>query len=197
PKVLHGYVWQLFTYMWLHAVDRVGHIAFNLLALYFFGTVVEQELGIRRFLRGYFVCGVVAGLAVVLVDVIGAAIAADGVAFMTSIATHSTPVVGASGAIMGIIGGFCWLNWDRWISLFITRVKGKHLVLVFLAIDIVRFLLGQGIAITAHVAGLGFGLAWFSGWGNPRVLYLKLKLRWVRRRLRVVNGGRDDRNYMN
>src|SRR5277367_3220637 len=56
------FVWQLVTYMFLHG--GIGHILFNMLALWMFGTELERTWGTRRFLRFYFFCGVGAGLCV-------------------------------------------------------------------------------------------------------------------------------------
>src|SRR5712691_6642594 len=50
-RFIHGMVWQVFTYMFLHG--NVTHILFNMLSLWMFGSVVEQTWGKRRFLRFY------------------------------------------------------------------------------------------------------------------------------------------------
>lgn len=53
--MMQGEIWRLFTYQFVHA--SLGHLAFNMLALYFFGSLVENFFGSRRFLAYYFVCG--------------------------------------------------------------------------------------------------------------------------------------------
>ena len=55
-----GEIWQLVTYMFLHA--GIGHILFNMLSLWMFGSAVEQTWGTRRFLQYYFICGIGAGV---------------------------------------------------------------------------------------------------------------------------------------
>ena len=55
-----GYLWQPFTYMWLHA--SFGHVAMNMLMLWMFGSQVAMAWGPKRFLRFYLICGVGAGL---------------------------------------------------------------------------------------------------------------------------------------
>jgi hypothetical protein len=55
-----GYVWQPFTYMWLHG--SFGHIAMNLFSLWMFGSPLALAWGAKRFLRYYLVCGVGAGV---------------------------------------------------------------------------------------------------------------------------------------
>src|SRR6266851_8580867 len=79
-------IWQLVTYMFLHG--GIGHILFNMLALWMFGSELEQAWGTRRFLRFYFFCGVGAALCVL----VGNFIASD-----------LRPTMGASGAIYGIL----------------------------------------------------------------------------------------------
>src|SRR5437868_6123551 len=58
-------IWQVFTYMFVHF--GVMHLLFNMLALWMFGTPIEQSWGTRRFLKFYLLCGVVAGVCVLIV----------------------------------------------------------------------------------------------------------------------------------
>ncbi len=55
----HGYLWQPFTYMWLHA--SFGHIGMNMFSLWMFGSPLAMAWGPQRFLRFYLICGVGAG----------------------------------------------------------------------------------------------------------------------------------------
>ncbi len=55
-----GYLWQPFSYMWLHG--SLGHIAMNMFVLWMFGSQVALVWGPQRFLRYYLVCGVGAGI---------------------------------------------------------------------------------------------------------------------------------------
>src|SRR3974390_3068264 len=65
--VVHTFmVWQVATYMFLHG--GIGHILFNMLALWMFGSMLEQDWGTRRFLKYYFLCGIAAGVCVVVVN---------------------------------------------------------------------------------------------------------------------------------
>src|ERR1017187_3778547 len=80
--VIHLAVWQLVTYMFLHG--GLMHILFNMLTLYWFGPDLERTWGLQRFLKYYFVCGIGAGVCVVLAE---------------WIAGTSTRTLGASGAI--------------------------------------------------------------------------------------------------
>src|SRR2546421_8866110 len=62
----HFAIWQLATYMFLHG--GIEHILFNMLALWMFGTTLEQDWGTRRFLKYYFLCGIAAGICDVVVN---------------------------------------------------------------------------------------------------------------------------------
>src|SRR5438309_730184 len=64
--VYHFALWQLFTYLFLHG--GIGHLLFNMLSLWMFGSMLEQDWGTRRFLKYYFLCGVGAGLCDVAVN---------------------------------------------------------------------------------------------------------------------------------
>ena len=81
-------IWRYFTFQFLHG-DFL-HIALNMLGLYMLGTPLEQRWGPKRFLRFYLSCGVVAGLAYVVMGAI-VGMRAD------------TPIVGASGGVYGIV----------------------------------------------------------------------------------------------
>ncbi len=82
--------WTVITYMFLHG--GLGHIFFNMIGLFFFGPRLEQRLGGRHFIWFYFVSGMV-----------GAAL---------SIFTPRVPIVGASGAVFGVLLGFA-RYWPR------------------------------------------------------------------------------------
>src|SRR5678816_3220018 len=60
--LVHGKVWQLLTFQFLHSAPMPFHVLFNCLGLYFFGRRVEEILGGRRFLANYFLSGAVGGI---------------------------------------------------------------------------------------------------------------------------------------
>ena len=82
--------WRLITYQFLHDPSGFGHIFFNMLALYFFGPMLEKQWGSKRFLIFYLTCGAMGGLLYTFLIMIG-------------LLTLSIPLIGASGAILGII----------------------------------------------------------------------------------------------
>ena len=149
--LIPGYVlqdgawWQVFTYMFVHA--SWSHIFFNMLALFLFGTQLEARMRGLDFLVFYVVCGIGAGLVTVFFN---HAIGMDGV-----------PVVGASGAVYGLLLAFAaFFPEDRIFVFGILPMKAPTAVLVFAVIEIVSqgLNLQQGVAHIAHLSGLVF--AW-------------------------------------
>ena len=91
--VLHDFaLWQPLTYMFLHG--GIGHLLFNMLALWMFGTDLERTWGTRFFVRYYFVTGIGAALVTILWSLTPLPYAA---------ALYTTVVIGASGAIYGLL----------------------------------------------------------------------------------------------
>ena len=138
------YVWQLFTYMFLHG--DFWHILMNMLVLYFFGTEIESIFGPRRFLGFYLLCGVVAGLA-----------------SMVLYYGRNPTILGASGAVLGILAAFATYFPNRIIHLFLffilpIRIRAKYLALIIAALNLFAASTGErGVANYAHLAGMGVG----------------------------------------
>src|SRR5437870_10007493 len=108
-------VWQLVTYMFLHG--GIGHILFNMLALWMFGMDLERDWGTRRFLKYYFLCGIGAGLCDVLVNAI--------------VGNWGTHTIGASGAIFGLLLAFGVLYPNVTVLFFfIFPMKAKYMVMI-------------------------------------------------------------------
>jgi membrane associated rhomboid family serine protease len=141
--------WTILTYMFVHG--GVLHLAANMLALYVFGTPVENRLGGRPFLLYYLGCG------------IGAALASLA---MAALHYNPAPVVGASGAVLGIAVAFAMLWPDAEILIFPIPVPIRARVLVFLyafgQLAMALFGTQDGIAHPAHVGGLLFGWIFFK-----------------------------------
>src|SRR5262245_26333154 len=70
--VVHrGYVWQLVSYIFLHDPRNLLHIVFNMLGLWMFGSELEMVWGTRQFTKFFFICGIGAGLLMVLLFLFG------------------------------------------------------------------------------------------------------------------------------
>lgn len=146
--VMHGFVWQLVTYSFLHA--SLGHLLVNMLTLWMFGSQEEQDWGSKRFLEYYFFC------------VVGAALVTVGVGYTGWFGIRpEIPTVGASGGIYGLLIAFGMLYGDREIFLFPFpfMIKAKYLVAIIIFVVIVTsFQPSQGgVANSAHLGGLLFG----------------------------------------
>jgi membrane associated rhomboid family serine protease len=150
--VMHGWIFQLVTYSFLHAT--ILHILFNMLGLWMFGAQLESDWGQKRFLEFYFFC------------VIGAALTTVAVSY-THIGGVSpqTPTIGASGGVLGILMAFGLLYGDREIMLFPIpfSIKAKYFVAGIAFITLVEAISASGsgrgsnVAYFAHLGGLLFG----------------------------------------
>lgn len=141
--------WQLITYMFLHA--NLGHIFFNLFALWIFGQSIENLWGSKRFLIYYLLTGI--GAAVIHMFIGG----------------YFTYTLGASGAVYGILLAFGMMFPDKYIILLIPPIpiKAKYFVMIFGAIELMSGLTnpGSGVAHFAHLGGLLVGYILIKFWG--------------------------------
>ena len=145
----HFFVWQLGTYMFLHG--GLLHLGLNMLALWMFGSELEQTWGSERFARFYFVTGVGAGLCSVLAGW-----------------NSYIPIIGASGAIYGLLAAYGILFPDRTLLLyFIVPIKAKWFVLILGLMTFWSSLSasGSGVAHVAHLGGMIFGWLYLRGGG--------------------------------
>ncbi|HEX7358946.1 MAG TPA: rhomboid family intramembrane serine protease [Bryobacteraceae bacterium] len=142
------HIWQLFTYMFFHA--GIMDIVWNMLALWLFGIELERLWGTRRFLRFYFLCGIFAGLTVVICAYLfgGAGI----------------PTLGSSGAIYGILVAYALIFPDQTVLFgFLIPMKSKYFVMIIGGIVFLQsYMAASGAASgIAAVAGLGGMVAGF------------------------------------
>ena len=140
------FLWQLGTYIFLHG--GISHILFNLLALWMFGGELESNWGSRKFLFYFFFCGIGAGICTV--------------AFSPY---QFIPVIGASGAIYGILLAYGWLFPNRLIYIyFLFPIPAKYLVIIYGLLELYSSMegTGGGIAHLTHLGGLFFGLIYMA-----------------------------------
>jgi membrane associated rhomboid family serine protease len=148
PKVLHGQVWRLLTYAFLHDPSSFLHIVFNMIFLWWFGSDVEDLYGFREFLTFYLAAAVVGGLAFV------AAVEAD--------LSKAAPMLGASGAVTAVLL-LCALHYPtRIIYVFLIPMPIWLFVVLQVAKDTFVLLGGPntGVAVSAHLGGAVFGYAY-------------------------------------
>lgn len=133
PPYTYTEPWRMVTALFVHSPSSLLHILFNMFSLFIFGPIMERMLGRIRFLALYLLSGLGGSVAVLLL-------------------APSTPVVGASGAIFGLLGAF----------FVIQRKLGGNTVQLLIVIGlnlVVGFLPGANIAWQAHVGGLVVGAA--------------------------------------
>lgn len=142
------WVWQPVTYMFVHG--GFMHLLFNVFMLWMFGMPIEAQWGTREFLKYYFVCG----LSVALVKVL----------FWPD---SPIPLVGASGALFGLLVAFALLYPDSVVYLyFFLPVKAAHMAILCGLIEFFS-MLGQGggrVDHFAHLTGLGVGYVYVRWW---------------------------------
>jgi len=155
--VIRGAFWQLFTYLFLHSLTSFTHILFNMLMLWMFGAPIEETWGTRRFLQYYFVCGVGAGICVVLVNL--------------AFGNPHQRVLGASGAIYGLLLAFGMLFPNQTVLLsFLFPIKAKYMVMIFGAIAFMSsFQSGSTVSNLAHLGGMIFGFAYMKTQFGSRI----------------------------
>lgn len=154
----HFALWQLVTYLFLHDPFGFSHILFNMLALWMFGADLERTWGRHEFLKYYFLCGVGAGLCVIVANLL----------FSNNL---NSSTIGASGAIYGLLFAFGYLYPDREILFsFLFPIKAKYFVMIIGAIAFLSSVggSGNGISHVAHLGGMVIGFFYLRTRGRSR-----------------------------
>ncbi|MDX2048937.1 MAG: rhomboid family intramembrane serine protease [Chitinophagaceae bacterium] len=173
--------YQIFTHMFSHG--GIPHIIFNMFSLWMFGSVIENYWKSKRFLVFYIVCGLGSAALHMVIQYIRYeqvlhAISQNDISSAKAIMKELGPMLGASGAVMGILAAFGYLFPNR--ELFIIPIpfpiKAKWVVLSLIAIDLfggIANIEGDNIAHFAHLGGAITGLAWVIIWNktNRRTFY--------------------------
>ena len=170
------HIWQLVTYMFLHG--GTAHIFTNMFALWMFGRQLEYDLGPKRFLIYYMVCGIGAGLLQLLVNWIQISVMQSSGASPVVIAQIAGGItIGASGAIFGVLLAFGMLHPNARIMLLFPPIpmKAKYFVIGYGVIELL-----WGIAGTSSITNVGGGIAHFAHvggmlWGFILLRYWKRK----------------------
>jgi len=197
PVSQHFQPYQFVTHMFMHG--GIWHLAFNMYALWMFGKVLEKVWGSKRFFIFYFVTGLGAAAIYTLVNYFQLAsiqshidpamlenmklALADGLRYtMTDVYMDnwynivSTPVVGASGAVFGVLLGFGMLFPNTVLQLLFPpiKLKAKYFVLIYGALELylsIQNPVGGGIAHTAHLGGMIFGFILIKMWNKRRNIF--------------------------
>ena len=190
PKlvVTRGWIWQLATYMFLHA--GALHLLFNMLGIWMFGVELERRWGTQFFIRYYAVSGIGGGLTFLLISLLPFAAVAP---------TYVTPAVGASGALFGLLLAFALYYPERPILLLLVWVPAKIFVMIYGGLALLNtFQPSRGVADAAHLGGMLFGYLYLKGGSGLQAeikyRYLKWKMNRLRRKFDVYSGGRSNPN---
>lgn len=176
--------WQLITYMFMHG--GWPHILFNMFALFSFGPTLEYTMGPKKFLNFYFICGIGAGVLQMLVQAIEvhnligtftipapnlevSYIQAAGDNALKLYSIYHSSLVGASGAIFGLLVAFAMLfpNLELMMLFIPIPIKAKYFVGFYVLLEIYNgFAQAQGdpVAHFAHIGGALFGFILVKAW---------------------------------
>ena len=153
---MHFQLWQIITYAFLHSTESINHLLFNMLGLWMFGTEVERYMGARRLLACYFASVVSAALCQLFVPLMfGAA---------------SSPTIGASGGVFGLVLAYAYLFPKRKVIPLIPPIPMPAWLFATLY---------AGVELFAGVTGTMSGVAHFAHLGGMVGSALVI-LRWPR-----------------
>lgn len=153
--------WQPLTHMFMHG--GVWHILFNMYTLVMFGSVVERALGTKDFIIFYLITGLGAvalhiGVEWLEINYLNGSLAA----------AVLTPMVGASGAIYGVLVAFAMLYPEARLTLIFPPITldAKWWVGIFVALELLLGITGTQISIAhfAHLGGALFGFLLIRRW---------------------------------
>ena len=157
----NGYVWQVFTYQFMHDAPSPWHVLFNMIGLFFIGRAIEEVYGWRVLLNTYLLAGIAGGLL-------------QSVLVWTKW-TMDLPMVGASASVFGLLAVFTRSFPERQITLLLffvlpVNVRAKTIFWVALAWSVFGIIFlrippsgqtvhGQAVAHAGHLGGLLMGWA--------------------------------------
>jgi membrane associated rhomboid family serine protease len=182
--------WQIVTHMFMHSMSDFTHIFFNMYALYLFGTALENYWGTKKFVIYYLTCGVGAfflhmGVNYFEIQKMMSALTdkeiyqvmitglEEGRAYKVQMvelySAINTGVVGASGAVFGVLLGFGMLFPNTELMLLFPPIplKAKYFVMIYGAIEFylaMRQTTGDNVAHYAHLGGMLFGYLLLKYW---------------------------------
>lgn len=161
-----GYFWQFFTYPFLH--QTLTHLLVNGFALYMFGTELEARWGSKKFFKYYALCATGGALFQTIVWAASLLVAPSWSDFL-----GNTPIIGASGALYGLLVAFGVLYGDSiMLFMFVVPMKIRQAVILFCCLEIFSFVFysdtqsGGGPAHLVHLGGLIAGFLYLKYAGN-------------------------------
>ena len=180
---------QVITHMFMHG--GIGHLLFNMLSLWMFGNMLENYIGSKKFLIFYLICGLGSAALTQLSIPFSAENFSKSASGINAAFTHSVDaativeaykqeylMIGASGAIMGVLAAFAYLfpNTEMFMMLIPIPIKAKFVIPFWILIDLfggIQQAAGDNIAHFAHLGGaiVGFLLIIFWNKSNRKTFY--------------------------
>ncbi len=154
--LVDGQVWRFITFQFLHA--DLSHLVFNMLGLWFFGGLVEEFLGRRRYLVFYLLCGVLGAGAYLLLNLLGYSLPtriSDNLPLLL-VNDPYTPLIGASAGVFGILLAAAYVAPKAIVDvMFVLPMRLRTAVYIFLGLAALNLLRGGPNAggDAAHVGG--------------------------------------------
>ncbi len=167
--------WRLIGFQFLHSHQTIAHLLFNMIGLFFFGPMVEQYLGGKRYLAFYLLCGIFGGLMYVLLN-LGGLLA--GMVFGLSGSIPGllfndvyTPLIGASAGVFGVLMAGAFLAPSATVLVFfILPMRLATLAYVLVAMALLTVFFG-GENAGGEAGHLGGAIAGFYLIRHPRHLH--------------------------
>jgi membrane associated rhomboid family serine protease len=170
PETPYFHPYQFISYMFMHG--GFLHVAINMFILFMFGVELETIWGPKKFLAYYIICGLGAGLLHTLINFW--MLHHGGNDFLDNVAPP--PMVGASGAIFGVLIAFGLMFPDRqmFFLLFPIPIKAKYMVFIWALIELTSGIgkfAGDNVAHFAHLGGMLTGLIIVLIWRKQGKFY--------------------------
>lgn len=154
---------QIVSHMFMHA--DMSHLFFNMFGLFIFGPIVEGKIGMQKFFKMYFIAGLGAMILQLGVVYIEAKNAGYELADL-----YQYGMIGASGALMGVVAAFATLFPNMRVQLLFPPIplKAKYMALGYIAIDLFGAFgnSGSNVAHFAHIGGALFGFLFIRYFGK-------------------------------
>jgi membrane associated rhomboid family serine protease len=152
-KVLHGQVWRLITSQYLHS-PQLTHLLFNMLGLFLLGQELERAWGPKKFLGVYTTAGVCGNLLLMAAGIVGWIPA-------------TTPALGASGSVLGLLGAAAVLFPEAEIFIYFMFIRIRTAAVLYAIMYLYNIQVrGKNYGgDICHLAGLAFG-AWWAWRGD-------------------------------
>src|SRR3954471_19855094 len=162
---LHNWeLWRLATYLFVHDLNApYFHILINMLLLWMFGTPLVEAMGERKFWWFYLTTGIFSGLCSLI---------------YYTVTKSDTTVIGASGAIFGLMFAFAkFFPTQQFLIFFLFPVQARYAVLIFGAIELLSIMSNGEIAHITHLGGALFAFLYFKFEDRGVEVYSRLKSR--------------------